>query len=162
MTQARTAVPGLIARAADRFFGTRWLVRMPIGLYRAGFGFLFAKRLLMLEHTGRKSGARRRVVLEVLARPARGEYVVISGFAGKAQWYRNITANPRVRVSTGFRRNMAALAEPMPQAESAALLRDFAERHPAEWKNMQGVFERVCGRPVDAMPMVRLRVQPRR
>jgi deazaflavin-dependent oxidoreductase (nitroreductase family) len=161
MTQARMAAPGLTARTADRFFRTRWLVRLPIGVYRAGLGFLFGGRLLMLEHTGRKSGARRRVVLEVLARPAPGEYVIIAGFAGKAQWYRNITANPRVRVSTGFGRNMPALAEPMPQAESAATLRSFIERHPADWKKMQPVFEHVCGRPVDTMPMVRLRVQPR-
>jgi deazaflavin-dependent oxidoreductase (nitroreductase family) len=162
MAQDRAAAPGLTARIADRFFQTRWLVRMPVGLYRAGLGFLFGKRLLMLEHIGRKSGARRRVVLEVLGRPAPGEYVIISGFAEKAQWYRNITANPHVRVSTGFRRNMAALAEPMPQAESAAVLRDFIERHPADWKKMQGVLEHACGRPVDTMPMVRLRVQPRR
>jgi deazaflavin-dependent oxidoreductase (nitroreductase family) len=161
MTQTRAAAPNLIARIADRFFQTRWLVRMPIGLYRAGFGFLFGKRLLMLEHIGRKSGARRRVVLEVLGRPAPGEYVIISGFAEKAQWYRNITANPRVRVSTGFRRDMAALAEPMPRAESAAVLNNLIEHHPADWKKMQGVFEHVCGRAVDTMPMVRLRVQPR-
>jgi deazaflavin-dependent oxidoreductase (nitroreductase family) len=161
MTQARTAAPDLVARIADRFFQTRWLVRMPIGLYRAGLGFLFGKRLLMLEHTGRKSGARRRVVLEVLGRPTPGEYVIIAGFAGKALWYRNIPANPRVRVSTGFRRNMAALAEPMPPAESAATLRDFIEHHPAEWKKMQRVFEHACGRPADTMPMVRLRVQPK-
>jgi deazaflavin-dependent oxidoreductase (nitroreductase family) len=160
MTQTPAAAPRLIARIADRFFQTRWLVRMPIGLYRAGFGFLFGRRLLMLEHIGRKSGARRRVVLEVLGRPAPGEYVIISGLA-KAQWYRNITANPRVRVSTGFKRNMTALAEPMPQAESAAMLHDFIEHHPAEWKKMQEVFEHVSGRPVDTMPMVRLRVQPR-
>jgi deazaflavin-dependent oxidoreductase (nitroreductase family) len=161
MTQTPAAAPGLTARTADRFFRTRWLARMPIGAYRAGFGFLFGQRLLMLEHTGRKSGKRRRVVLEVLARPAPGEYVIIAGFAGKAQWYRNITANPRGRVSTGFRRNMPALAEPVPQAESAATLRDFADRHPAEWQKMQGIFEHACGRPVDTMPMVRLRVQPR-
>jgi hypothetical protein len=53
------------------------------------------------------------------------------------------------------------LAESMPQAESAAVLRDFIEHHPAEWKKMQGIFEHVSGRPVDTMPMVRLRVQPR-
>ena len=162
MTQTPTAAPGLIARIADRFLRTRWLVRMPIGLYRTGFGFLFVQRLLKLEHNGRKSGARRHVVLEVLARPAPGEYVIIAGFAGKAQWYRNITANPHVRVSTGLRRNMTAVAESMQQAESAAVLRDFIEHHPAGWKKMQPAFEHACGRPVDTMPMVRLRVQPRR
>jgi len=161
MTQIPTAAPSLTARVADRFFRTRWLVRMPIGLYQVGLGFLLGQRLLMLEHTGRKTGARRRVVLEVIDRPAPGEYVIIAGFAGKAQWYRNITTNPRVRVSTGFRRNMAALAEPVPEAESAAILRNFTEHHPAEWKKMQPVFEHVSGRPADTMPMVRLRVQPR-
>ena len=162
MTQTSAAAPGLAARIADRFFRTRWLVRMPIGLYRAGLGFVFGGRLLMLEHIGRKSGARRRVVLEVIGRPGPGEYVIISGFAGQAQWYRNVTANPHVRVSTGFRRNMAALAEPVPEAESAVVLREFIERHPADWKKMQGVLEHACGRPVDTMPMVRLRVQPGR
>jgi hypothetical protein len=49
----------------------------------------------------------------------------------------------------------------MPQAESAAVLRSFIEHHPADWKKMQPVFEHVSGRPVDTMPMVRLRVQPR-
>lgn len=161
MAQTPTVPPDLTARIAERFFRTRWLVRMPIWLYRAGFGFLFGKRLMMLEHTGRKSGARRRVVLEVVDRPAPGEYVIISGFAGKAQWYRNITANPGVRVSTGVRRNMAARAEPMPQAESEATLRHFSEHHPAEWKKMQGALEYACSRPVGSMPMVRVRVQPR-
>ena len=58
----------------------RWLARAPIGLYRARLGFLLGSRLLMLEHLGRKSGARRYVVLEVVARPRPGTYVVASAF----------------------------------------------------------------------------------
>lgn len=160
MTDISAGPAGLTARAADRFFRTRWMVRMPITLYRAGLGFLFGTRLLMLEHVGRNSGTRRRVVLEVLARPARGEYVIIAGFAQKAQWYRNIRANPHVRVSTGFRRNMPALAVPMTQTESAAVLDACKQRHPAELEQMSRIFQQVCGRPIEAMPMVRLRVAP--
>jgi len=160
MTDTPAEAPGLTARLADRFFRTRWLVRMPIALYQTGLGFLFGPRLLMLEHTGRKSGARRRVVLEVLARPARGEYVIIAGFAEKAQWYRNIQASPRVRISTGFRRNMPALAVPMTRTESAAVLDDYQQRHPAELEKMSRLFQQACGRPVENMPMVRLRVEP--
>lgn len=160
MTDTPAGALGLTARLADRFFRTRWMVRMPITLYQAGLGFLFGRRLLMLEHTGRNSGTRRRVVLEVLARPARGEYVIISGFAQKAQWYRNVQADPHVRVSSGFRRNMPALAVPMTQAESAAVLEAYKHQHPALLERMSRLFQQVCGRPIDTMPMVRLQVRP--
>ncbi|HTM84573.1 MAG TPA: nitroreductase family deazaflavin-dependent oxidoreductase, partial [Mycobacterium sp.] len=39
-------------------------MRAPIWLYRARLGALLGSRLLMLEHRGRTSGARRYVVLE--------------------------------------------------------------------------------------------------
>ena len=75
------------------------LVRAPIWLYRARLGFLSGSRTLMLEHVGRKSGARRFVVLEVVGHPAPDTYVVASGFGERAQWFRNLIANPQVRVS---------------------------------------------------------------
>jgi hypothetical protein len=59
---------------------TRWLVRAPVWLYRARLGILLGPRFVMLEHTGRKSGARRYVVLEVVQHRAAGSYVVVSGF----------------------------------------------------------------------------------
>jgi hypothetical protein len=53
---ARTSGIGNRAAALLR---TRWLVRAPIWLYRARLGFVFRSQLLMLEHRGRKTGARR-------------------------------------------------------------------------------------------------------
>ncbi|WP_336082640.1 nitroreductase family deazaflavin-dependent oxidoreductase [Nocardia sp. SSK8] len=138
---------------------TRWLVRAPILLYRAGFGFLFGRRLLMLEHLGRSSGQRRYVVLEVVDQPAVDEYVIVSGFGVKAQWYRNIVANPAVRISTGFRRGVPATATPMTEADSARALADYAERHPRAWKQLRATIEQATGAPVDTLPMVRLRVR---
>lgn len=35
--------------------GNRILTRAPIWLYRAGLGFVFGSRILMLEHVGRRS-----------------------------------------------------------------------------------------------------------
>jgi hypothetical protein len=46
-----------LAAWAAGLLRVRWVVRVPVGLYRARLGFLFGSRLLMLEHTGRKSGA---------------------------------------------------------------------------------------------------------
>ena len=58
-------ISNVLVRTADAGLRTRWLVRMPVWLYRARLGFLFGNRLLMVEHIGRKSGRRRYVVLEV-------------------------------------------------------------------------------------------------
>src|SRR5215469_7567003 len=77
---------------------TRWLVRAPIRLYRARLGFVLGSRFLMLEHVGRSSGLRRYVVLEIIGRPSPGTFVVASGFGTRAQWFRNVRANPAVRI----------------------------------------------------------------
>jgi hypothetical protein len=79
---------------ADMRWWTRWLVRAPVWLYRARLGILLGPPFVMLERTGRKSGARRYVVLEVVQRGAAGSHVVVSGFGDRAQWFRNIRAEP--------------------------------------------------------------------
>src|SRR5690606_6980310 len=103
----------------------RTLMRLPITLYRAGLGFLFGPRMLMLEHVGRKSGARRFVALEVVARPRPGSYVVPSGFGERSQWFRNVIAEPRVRVSTGFLRSRPATARRLTTAEADEVLAEY-------------------------------------
>lgn len=136
---------------------TRSLVRAPIWVYRAGLGCVFGSRLLMLEHRGRTSGRRRFVVLEVVEHSAQAdEYIVVAGFGQRAQWYRNILANPAVRVSSGFRRNVPATGQPMTDVEAAAALQRYAERHPAAWVNLRVTIEAAVGHPVDQLPMVAL------
>ena len=44
----------------------RALFRAPIYLYRLGLGWLFGKRILLLNHIGRVSGKQRQVILEVV------------------------------------------------------------------------------------------------
>lgn len=139
-----------------RVLTTRWMVRAPIFCYRAGLGFLFGTRLLMLEHIGRKSGARRYVVLEVVERPSPDRYVIVSGFGPKAQWYRNICAEPEVHVSCGIKRRVPATAIPLSHDESAAALARYAEDHPRAWRNLRDTIEAAVGHPVDSLPMVAL------
>jgi len=73
----RAMTRSLIARV----FRSRWLMRAPIGLYRAGLGFVFDRRLMMLEHTGCSSGEPRYVVLEVVTSPNPNEVVIASAEA---------------------------------------------------------------------------------
>lgn len=147
-----------VALVGARALRTRWLVRLPIWLYRARLGWVFGSRLIMLEHIGRTSGTRRYVVLEVVEHPARNEYVIVSGFGVKAQWYRNIMAHPGVRLSSGFRRDMVATAMPMTEQDAAAALRRYAANHPGGWANLRATIEAAVGHPVQELPMVRLRL----
>ncbi|MFC4373547.1 nitroreductase family deazaflavin-dependent oxidoreductase [Nocardia halotolerans] len=146
-----------MAALGARVLRTRALARAPIRLYRAGLGFVFGSRLLMLEHIGRRSGAHRFVVLEVVDRPTPDEYVIVSGFGRTSQWYRNIVADAHVWVSCGFRRRTPALATPMSDDESARALDRYIERHPRAWKKLRATIEHATGAPVDTLPMVRLR-----
>jgi hypothetical protein len=72
MTESRS----LLRTAFAWWMRQRWLVRAPIWLFRVRLGFMFGSRLLMLEHTGRNTGVRRYVVVEVVGRPRPGTYIV--------------------------------------------------------------------------------------
>lgn len=139
----------MISRAAARLVRVRWFVRVPIWLYRARVGFLLGGRFLMLEHVGRKSGRRRYVVLEVIDRPSAGKYVVASGFGERAQWFRNIVADPQVLVHLGGRRPRAARAQRLDPDAAAASLSRYAGAHPRSWAALRPVLEQMLGARID-------------
>jgi len=149
-----------IGRGGAWLLGNRALMRAPIWLYRARLGFLFGSRTLMLEHVGRKSGAKRYVVLEVVGHPAPGTYLVASGFGERSQWFRNLMANPRARVSVAGHRPRAATARRLPAGEADAALADYVSRHPRAWAKFKNVLENTLGTAISAndtpLPMVEL------
>lgn len=130
----------MAANLASRILHTRGIVRAPIPLFEHGFGWLFGGRFLLLEHTGRKSGRPRTVVLEVIGHPAPETYRVVSGLGRSAQWFRNVVRHPQVRVTVGRRRNADATAEVLSPAAGAAALADYATAHPAVWRTLSGVL----------------------
>jgi deazaflavin-dependent oxidoreductase (nitroreductase family) len=121
--------PSVTVAWAARLLRTRWIVRAPVRLYRARLGFVFGSRLLMLEHTGRKTGIRRYAVLEVVDHPDPGTYIVAAGFGNRAQWLRNVRASLRVRVCVGARRPAPATARQLTPQEAAAALTAYARAH---------------------------------
>lgn len=159
MTPARSTVLG---RMGARVLGNRALVRAPIWLYRYRLGFLLGSRVLMLEHTGRISGAKRSVVLEVIGHPAPDTYIVASGFGHRAQWFRNLLADPHVRISVAGHGPRAATARTLATAEADAVLADYASRHRRAWGKFKNVLETTLGTAVTehdtALPMVELRI----
>ncbi|WP_082147706.1 nitroreductase family deazaflavin-dependent oxidoreductase [Mycobacterium nebraskense] len=137
-------------------------MRAPIGLFKARAGALFGSRMLMLEHTGRTSGARRYAVLEVVDHPAPTTYVVASGFGRKAQWFSNIQADPRVRVYAGSHAPRRGTARILTQDEVDRTLAAYRGRHPKAWEQMRPVLEGTLGAPITdtgaPLPLVELRL----
>ena len=154
--------PSKLAAVGARILRYRPLMRAPIWVFKARAGAVLGSRLLMLEHTGRTSGVRRYVVLEVVDHPTSDSYFVASGFGEKAQWFRNIKTNPRVRVYTGSRAPMPATARIMTQQEADRALSAYASRHPRAWERFRPVLERTLGRPITQtdtpLPIVELRL----
>jgi deazaflavin-dependent oxidoreductase (nitroreductase family) len=154
--------PSLFARTGGRLLRSRRLMRAPIWIYKARAGALFGSRILMLEHIGRKSGVPRYAVLEVVDHPSADIYVVASGFGRKAQWFRNIQANPRVRVYAGSRRPGPATARVLDQEENDRTLAAYRSRHPRAWERFRPVLEETLGAPITdtdtPLPMVELRL----
>ncbi len=106
----------------------RLLFRLPLYLYRWGFGRVFGHRILVLHHIGRVTGKRRQVVLEVVSREANGDYVVASGWGPHAAWYRNLLQEPNVVVQVGGR-VIPVTAQPLSAEEGANIFARYASRH---------------------------------
>lgn len=145
-----------------RVLRNRALVRAPIWLYRARLGFLLGSRMLMLEHVGRKSGAKRYVVVEVVGHPTPDTYVVASGFGERSQWFRNLMAHPRARVSVAGHGPRAITARRLPTAEADAVLASYMSQHPRAWAKFKNVLENTLGTAISEhnteLPMVELRL----
>ncbi|MDF1604398.1 nitroreductase family deazaflavin-dependent oxidoreductase [Nocardioides sp. YIM 152315] len=143
---------------ASRVLSTRWLVRAPIPIFRHGFGWLFGRRLLLLEHVGRTSGHPRYVVLEVVVPEGPDAVIVASGFGPRAQWFRNVVATPACHVTLG-RTRRAAVAEVLDRGELDRVLADYARRHPRAWRRLSATMLELNGQPADGspdIPLVRL------
>jgi deazaflavin-dependent oxidoreductase (nitroreductase family) len=113
---------------------SRLLWRFPIIIFRMGLGWLFAGRMLLLEHTGRKSGLHRQNVLEVVGHDQQTDtYYVVAGFGPKSQWYQNILACPDVSIRVG-RRHLDVHAQVAPDEEAGEVLLQFAQDNPSEAK----------------------------
>ena len=76
----------------------KFVTKAPIFLWRLGLGPISGRILMLITTSGRKSGLPRRAMVEyhILA----GKKYAPSGFGDKAQWYKNIMANPRVTIQT--------------------------------------------------------------
>jgi deazaflavin-dependent oxidoreductase (nitroreductase family) len=149
----------------------RCLLRVPALLYRGRCGWLLGHRFLLLIHVGRRSGLRRRTVLEVVAyQPDGPELIVMSGFGRAADWFRNIQAAPEPEVIAGTRQFKAS-CRVLDTAEAACVFAVYEHRHRWLAPILRAVLSRLVGwrysgshadrrRLVTQLPLIAFRPRP--
>jgi len=128
---------------------SRLLFRSPIRLFELGLGWMFGKRLLLLNHIGRKTGQKRQVVLQVAQHDRQTDtFVVNVGYGEKSDWYQNIGKNPDVSIMVG-RRTINVHAEVLSPAEGGEIMVTFSREHPLEARMSSMLGYRVDGTEED-------------
>ena len=141
----------------------RWFFRAPIYLYRIGLDGMLGQRFVMIEHTGRNSGLLRRTALEVVHRDDES-IDVAAAWGVKSDWYRNLQADPRLKVSSGRLKGAAATASVLDQASAESVYAGYTEAHP----KAAAALSKTVGLPLSdptrmaaTVPLVRLTLEPR-
>jgi deazaflavin-dependent oxidoreductase (nitroreductase family) len=108
----------------------RLIHRLPLPLYRSGWGRLLGSTFLLIAHVGRKTGKRRETVVMALTHDAETlEVVACSAWGRNADWVRNIRAHPALLVRIG-RESYVPEQRFLSEEESVAVVIDFRGRHP--------------------------------
>jgi deazaflavin-dependent oxidoreductase (nitroreductase family) len=119
------------------------MLKAPIYLYYGPIADLLRSRCVMLLTTlGRRSGRPRTGGVSFM--PLDDHYIVFSGWGVTSNWYRNIQANPEVRIKVG-RRQMRATARVV----------EDPERRRQLMLNMQARSSG-CGPPRPLRPLLKL------
>lgn len=137
-----------LRRAHRRWLGLRStpgrlalvVFRLPVGLYRRGFGWLLGRTFLELTHVGRRTGAPHHTVAMVLADdPATGEVVICSAWGPDVDWLRNLRSGPALEVRIG-RERWAPSHRLLGDDEAVAVATSFRRRHPARQRLLRAVL----------------------
>lgn len=110
----------------------RLVFRLPVFIYRCHLGWLLGHRFLLLLHRGRRTGAIRETVLEVIHYdPETRASIVFSGMGPHADWFKNIEAQPAIAVRTG-RIRYVPIHRVLTRSEATDVMARFAREHPWE------------------------------
>jgi len=135
----------------------RWILTLPVYLFRVRLGFLFGHRFLVLVHEGRRSHRRRETPLEVLHfDPERGEAIVAAGWGRRTGWLHNVEAGLGREVWIG-RSRFAPAWRRLPIDEAVAVFERYEHQAGIPPWIIRAVLGRLLGWPYDGTPAARRR-----
>ena len=102
------------------------MFKWPVQLWRLGLGPLIGQIFVLITHTGRKTGLPRHTLIEL--HRLNGKKYGPSGFGRRAQWYRNIEADPRVTIQTSNGAESVTAVRVTDDDELLALLNNMEEK----------------------------------
>jgi deazaflavin-dependent oxidoreductase (nitroreductase family) len=104
--------------------------RLPLVLYRRGWGRLLGRTFMLLVHAGRRTGQPHLMTAMVMRYDtATREVVIFSGWGPNSDWVRNLRARPALWVEVGrdsYRPQHRFLSDD----DGVAVAADFLRRHP--------------------------------
>ncbi len=106
----------------------KWMFKSPVQLWRLGLEPIIGRMMLLITHTGRKSGLPRRTMAEYYRLD--GRKYVVAAFGHRAQWCQNMLADPRVTIQTSDGVERARAVRVFDDDELRAVVNLFLRRDP--------------------------------
>lgn len=120
----------------------KFFFKMPLLLHKFGMGGwerLIGAEWMLITTTGRKTGKLRKTLVDVMDyNPDNDTYYIEAAYGSRADWYRNIKANPIFEAQVG-RRKFKAQAEELNKADTREMLVQFYQRKPAYTRSVMAM-----------------------
>lgn len=120
----------------------KYFFKVPVWLYKIGLGGMeriIGAEWMLLTTTGRKSGKLRQTMVDILDYDKTTDtYYIEAAYGARADWYKNIQANPLFEAQVG-RRKFNARAGKLTSDNAAEALVQFYRRKPAYTRSVMAM-----------------------
>lgn len=120
----------------------KFFFRIPVWMHKLGFGGwekLIGAQWMLLTTVGRKSGKPRDTMVDVMDYDAATDtYYIEAAYGDRADWYKNMQANPVFEGRVG-RRKFQARATPLTNEGAGELMVQFYRKKPAYTRSVMAM-----------------------
>lgn len=117
-------------------------MKIPVWVHKLGFGGwerLIGAQWMLIATIGRKTGKRRETMVDVMDYDkATDTYYIEAAYGSRADWFRNIQANPIFEAQVG-RRKFRATASPLANEDAGEMMVRFYRAKPAYTRSVMAM-----------------------
>jgi deazaflavin-dependent oxidoreductase (nitroreductase family) len=120
----------------------KFFFKAPLFMHKLGLGGwerIIGAQWMLIRTTGRKTGKRRETLVDVMDyNQATDTYYIEAAYGSRADWYKNIKANPTFEAQVG-RRKFQANAVELTEKDTGEMLVQFFRRNPAYTRSVMAM-----------------------